>query len=58
MLLNREMNCAADVPTWIVKLKFTEARVSPDIGALVFSVQMPVETMGPQVVMLVSWWLM
>lgn len=55
MLLNREMNCAADVPIGIVKLKFTEARVSAHIGALVFSVQVPVEIMGPQVVILVTW---
>lgn len=33
MLFNGELNCAAGVPVRILKLKFHQARISPDIGA-------------------------
>lgn len=33
MLFNGELNCAAGVPMRILKLKFHQARVSPDIEA-------------------------
>lgn len=37
MLFNGELNCAAGVPMRILKLKFHQARMSPDIGAFSLS---------------------